>query len=136
MSGKPFLDTNVVVYAFSVGDVRNAVAEKLVGAGGVVSVQVLNEFVNVSRRKRRRSWDDIRSELQLLYEAFETVPVLVETHRLSVSISSGHGLSIYDSLIVAAARLAGCPVLYTEDLQDGRRIEGVLIRNPFIVPAP
>lgn len=131
MRGRPFIDTNVIVYAFSVGDVRKPVAERLVGAGGVVSVQVLNEFVNVSLRKRRRSWSAIRSELQLLYEVFETVPLLLETHRVAVRFAADHGLSIYDSLIVAAAKLAGCPILYSEDLQDGRTLDGVLIRNPF-----
>jgi predicted nucleic acid-binding protein len=55
MNGKPFLDTNIIVYAFSSNDPRNARAEALLEAGGVINVQVLNEFVNVSRRNQGRS---------------------------------------------------------------------------------
>ena len=51
MNDKPFLDTNIIVYAFSSNDPRSEKAETLLTAGGIISVQVLNEFVNVSRRK-------------------------------------------------------------------------------------
>ena len=59
------------------------------------------------------------------------VPLTDETHRLAIDISRRYGLRIYNGLILSAAKHAGCRVLYTEDLQDGQIIEGVLVRNPF-----
>ena len=61
MNAKAFLDTNIIIYAFSSNDPRRDKAEALLHAGGIISVQVLNEFVNVSRRKIHRDWDEIRS---------------------------------------------------------------------------
>jgi len=58
-------------------------------------------------------------------------PVTVETHTRGLDVGERCGLSLYDSMIVAAALLAGCDTLYSEDLQDGQRIDGLLIRNPF-----
>ena len=60
MSDRPFLDTNVVLYAFRQGDPRSQRAEFLLAAGGTLSVQVLNEFVNVARRKLNKSWEEVR----------------------------------------------------------------------------
>jgi predicted nucleic acid-binding protein len=61
MSAKPFLDTNVIVYAFTSNDPRSGTAETLLAAGGVVGVQILNEFVNVAHRKQRRGWMKLRT---------------------------------------------------------------------------
>ena len=59
MAVKPFLDTNVLLYVFTADDSRNEQAASLIASGGVVSVQVLNEFVEMSRRKLRREWDEV-----------------------------------------------------------------------------
>ncbi len=72
MNAKAFLDTNVIVYAFSSNDPRREQALALVTAGGIVSVQVLNEFVNVSRRKARREWTEIQEALALLKALLDT----------------------------------------------------------------
>ncbi len=66
MSAKPFLDTNIIVYAFSTNDPRSRKAEALLEGGGVISVQVLNEFVHVLRRKQGRDWPEIVEALDLL----------------------------------------------------------------------
>jgi predicted nucleic acid-binding protein len=66
MSAKPFLDTNILVYAFAAGDARSERAEAILTTGGVVSVQVLNEFTNVMRRKLGREWDDVLAALDVL----------------------------------------------------------------------
>ena len=58
MNGKPFFDTNIVLYAFRKDDPRAEVAENLLAGAGAISVQVLNEFAAVARRKFRRSWDE------------------------------------------------------------------------------
>ena len=133
MNGKPFLDTNVLVYAFSTSDRRGETAKKLLAQGGVVSVQVLNEFVNVSRGKLRRDWDAIGQSLQAMREFLDAPASLTdETHRLAFDLSRRYGFAIYDSLILSAARLAGCGIVYTEDFQHGQVVEGVLVQNPFL----
>lgn len=133
MMPKPFLDTNVLLYAFTASDQRNAQAAQLLAAGGVVSVQVLNEFVDVSRRKLRQEWEPIREALEQLSVLLdEPVPVTLATHREAVDIAARYRFRIYDSLLIAAARQAGCRVLYSEDLQHGQLLDGVTIRNPFL----
>src|ERR1700690_674589 len=132
MNDKPFFDTNVILYAFSRDDTRGKVAEILLAAGGALSVQVLNEFVAVSRRKLDKSWEEVRRALDIL-RVFcpEPVPLTVETHEGGVHIAEGFGYSIFDSLIIAAALHAGAGILYTEDMRDGQAIDGLSIRNPF-----
>jgi len=134
MSDKPFLDTNVVLYAFRQGDARSQRAEILLAAGGTLSVQVLNEFVNVARRKLNKRWEEVRRALGIL-RVFcpDPAPVTIETHDRAVQIAERYGYSIFDSLIVAAALERQCEILYSEDLQAGQVIEGRLrVRNPFI----
>jgi predicted nucleic acid-binding protein len=60
MNDKPFLDTSVILCAFRQDDRRSEVGESLLSAGGTLSVQVLNEFVAVSRRKLDKSWGEVR----------------------------------------------------------------------------
>ena len=132
MKDKPFFDTNVVLYAFSQDDARGEVAETLLAAGGTLSVQVLNEFVAVARRKLDKSWEEIRRALEIV-RVFcpEPVPLKVETHERAVYIAERYGYSIFDSLIIAAAIHAGASTLYSEDMRDGQAIDKLTIRNPF-----
>jgi predicted nucleic acid-binding protein len=138
MSDKVFLDTNVLVYAFggkksSTPDSRVDVARQIVAEGGVVSVQVLNEFVQVCCRKAGLSWDQVDSSLQAIKKICSTVvPLTLETHEGAVEISGRYGFQIYDSLILASAQQAECSVIYTEDLQHGQQIETLKIVNPFL----
>jgi predicted nucleic acid-binding protein len=133
MNAKPFLDANVIIYAFSSNDPRNAKAEALLKAGGVVNVQVLNEFANVSRRKQRRDWDEIQEALAVVQTLLGPAqPLTVDVHAAAIPIARDRGFSFYDSLIIAAALRAGCCILYSEDLQPGQTIERLEIRNPFI----
>lgn len=134
MSARPFIDSNVIVYAFADGDRRRERAADVLASGGLVSVQVLNEFVNVSRKRRKRAWDDILAELRIIGSAVETVPLLVETHRDALHIARQTDFSFHDSLLIAAASQAGCGILYSEDMQHGQTIDGVTITNPFLAP--
>jgi predicted nucleic acid-binding protein len=132
MNAKPFLDTNILIYAFTRNDPRGPKAEAIVEAGGIVSVQVLNEFVNVCRRKLNLEWSGIDEARQVLKNLLDPpVPLTLEVHESAVVLSRDHGLAFYDSLIVAAATSAKCDALYTEDMQDGRKIGPLTILNPF-----
>lgn len=133
MSGKVFLDTNILLYTIGQDDVRTPVAEALVQQGGVVSVQVLNELASVAHRKLKMSWQDITDALGALRVLCPSVvPVTVETHGAALRLAMRHRFHIYDALIVAAALEADCRTLYSEDMQSGQVIGGRLtIRNPF-----
>jgi predicted nucleic acid-binding protein len=133
MSDRSFFDTNVIVHAFRRDDPRSQVAETLLAAGGALSVQVLNEFVSVARRKLGRRWEEVRRALNILHTLCPApVPLTVETHEAALRIAEKHGYGIYDALVIASALEAGCATLYSEDLHDGQTFDGQLtIRNPF-----
>ncbi len=133
MNAKPFLDTNILVYAFTTGDRRSMTALNLLGAGGVVSVQVLNEFVNVARRKLRFQRAEVESALRALRTILDPpIPLTVDLHESAVALAREHRLSFYDALIIAAADQANCAILLTEDMQHGKRMGTLTIRNPFL----
>jgi len=127
-----FFDTNIILYLLSGDDARADRAEKELSAGGVVSVQVLNEFASVASRKLNMSIAEIREVLATIRAVCKIVPLSAETHDLGLQIADRYGLSVYDAMIVAAALLAGCKTVISEDMQDGLVVKGrVRIRNPF-----
>lgn len=133
MRVEAFFDTNVLIYAVALDDPRNARAEELLASGGTVSVQVLNEFVSVARRKILMPWREVMGALEVFRVLCPSpLPITMEMHEAALKIAEYHGFGIYDALVVAAALQAGCAVLYSEDFQDGQTIDGQLtIRNPF-----
>jgi predicted nucleic acid-binding protein len=133
MPAKDFLDTNVLIYAVAKNDPRASKAEALLASGGIVSIQSLNEFVSVARRKLGMSWKEIRESLNLICALCpDPVPISLGTHKAALGIAEKYGYSIYDALVASAALEAGCQTLYSEDLQDGQIINRQLtIRNPF-----
>jgi len=126
-----FLDTNVLLYLLSADPARADRAEEIVAQGGVVSVQVLNEFAAVATRKLGMRIPEAVEALRAIRALCQVVPLQEETHDLGMRIAERHGLSLYDAMIAAAARLAGCRTILSEDMQDGLRLEGMRIRNPF-----
>ena len=133
MAVRAFFDTNVLIYALAKGDPRSGRAEELLAAGGVLSVQILNEFVSVARRKILMSWKEVNEALGAIRVLCSSpLPLTVDTHEAALKIAEQHGYGIYDALVVATALEAGCETLYSEDLHDGQTINGqVTIRNPF-----
>jgi predicted nucleic acid-binding protein len=133
MSGKAFFDTNVLVYVVGQKDKRTDRAEALVAGGGIISVQVLNELANVSRKRLRMSWEEIDDALTAIRVLCPSpLPLTIDTHDAGRRIAAKYGYSMFGGLIVASALEAECETLYSEDLQDGQVIEGrVTIRNPF-----
>lgn len=133
MPGRAFFDTNVLIFAPAKGDPRSKTAEELLAAGGVLSVQILNEFVAVALRKILMSWSEVAEALGAIRVLCSSpLPLTVDTHEAALKIAEKHGYAIYDALVVAAALEAGCETLYSEDLQAGQTINGqVTIRNPF-----
>ena len=127
-----FLDTNVLLYLLSGDDSKADRAEGELNAGGVVSVQVLNEFASVTSRKLKMSIAEIREMLATIRAICKVVPVSEETHDLGLQVAEQIGLSIYDAMIVASAVLAGCKTIVSEDMQDCQIVQGRLrVWNPF-----
>jgi len=133
VSADVFFDTNVLIYANTREDYRTETARRLLLDGGLVGVQVLNEFASVARAKLGMTWAEVQ-------EVIENILILcpnprslgIETHMRALGISRKYGFSIWDGLIVAAAVEAGCSKLLTEDLQHGQVVDGVRIENPFL----
>jgi predicted nucleic acid-binding protein len=128
---RAFFDTNVLVYAVT-ADPRKRQADSILRAGGIVSVQVLNEFANVAHKKLRHDWTGIEFALDQFRLSFEAVwPLTIDTHTAALSIARDSRLPFHDALIVASAIEAGCDTLYSEHMQHDRAIGGLTIRNPF-----
>lgn len=133
--GEHFFDTHVVLHLLSADTAKADRAEELLARGGMISVQVLNEFVAVASRKLHMPFAEIRDVLDQVRAVCAVEPMTVHTHERALKIAERYGLSIYDALIGAAALLAGCTTLYSEDMQDGQIIDRQLtIRNPFAAP--
>ncbi|WP_439401965.1 PIN domain-containing protein [Bradyrhizobium sp. DASA03068] len=131
-----FIDTNILVYAQQSGS-KATISRDLIARGGTISVQVLNELINVLRKKDNRSWRDIELVLDDVDAALDpALPLTAATTRAALALARDHGFSYYDALIVAAAIEASCDTLYSEDLQHGRSIGGLVIVNPFLGVTP
>jgi predicted nucleic acid-binding protein len=126
-----FFDTNILVYAQQPG-VKGDRARALFAGGGKLSVQVLNEFTAVSRRKQAKEWHEITEAISdVLTLVDPPLALTLDLHTLARLLSEEHQLSVYDALIVAAAIEAECDTLFTEDLQHGRKFGDLTIVNPF-----
>jgi predicted nucleic acid-binding protein len=132
-SRRPFYDTNILLYLLSTEVTISRNADRFFLAGGKVSVQVLNEFTNIARKKHRLEVKAIRPLLAAIRNAFAVVPVTAEIHDAGLRLIERHGFSTYDAMIVAAALASDCDVLLSEDMQHGMVVDGRLtIVNPFL----
>jgi predicted nucleic acid-binding protein len=128
-----FIDTNVLLYLASNNAEKAERAESIVASGATISVQVLNEFANVARRKMQLTWDETHAFLDSLRGLLAVDPITIETHVDGLRLAERYKLSIYDSMILASAVQAKCDVVWSEDMQSGLQIDGaVTIRNPFL----
>ena len=138
MSATRFIDTNVIVYAHDTTDpVKQAVAQQLITdamrrGDGAISVQVLGEFFHtVAVRRKLMTAAEALLIIEGLEAGFTTLPVTPPLVKEAVATHQRYQLSYWDSLIVAAARDAGCTEIHSEDLSDGQDYGGVVVVNPF-----
>jgi predicted nucleic acid-binding protein len=125
----------MLIYAVceSETDARAMIAQRLLATGGHTSVQVLNEFAEVARRKFNKNWKEISRALDDIRSLCQPVtPLTVSVHEAALKIAADSGYNFYDALILAAAIDVGCDTLYSEDMQNGQKIGPVTIRNPFL----
>jgi len=126
-----FIDSNVILYLLSSDSAKADRAEAVLNKGGVISVQVLNEVASVCLRKIKMSWEEIDAVLLAVKTACDVVPLTLESHEKAVQIAKRYQLSLYDSNICASAIASGAKVLLSEDMQDGLKIDGLIVKNPF-----
>ncbi len=119
-----FFDTNVLLYVAS-GDAAKADrAEEQIGAGGMISVQILNEIANVARRKMGMSWTETRAFLSMIHALLSVQPLTIDIHGTGLALAERFGLSTYEAMIAASALHAECDTLWSEDMQDGIALDG------------
>lgn len=137
MTGRTFIDTNVLVYAFDRRDrakfalARSLLVMLIVSESALISTQVLQELYNALTKKLSlppRSAQTIVRECS----AFEVVQVTPEIIDAAIETAISSKIGLWDALIVAAAARSGCPTLLTEDLNHGQEIDGVRVVNPFL----
>ncbi len=131
MSGT-FLDTNILIYAFSQAP-QGARARDLLGRADKTGVQNLNEFANVARNKLSMSWAEVRESIVQIRSLCAIVaPLDLALHERGMALAERYALACFDALVVAAALDSGCHTLLSEDMHDGLVVEERLtIRNPF-----
>lgn len=136
-TGRVFVDTNVLVYVYDNDEPhkQQVAAQTLAEVGAervVLSAQVLNEFVVTVTRKLARPLDEARTrEAVEVLGQLDVVPVDAGLVAAGVLRSQRSQLSLWDALVVEAARRAGCTTLLTEDLHAGTDYDGVRVVDPF-----
>jgi predicted nucleic acid-binding protein len=140
MNDKYFIDTNVFIYSFDIDQSsKQERSIELIQVGlstglGIISTQVIQEFLNVATRKFAipMKLEDSKAYLRLVMNPLCQVYPDLALFEACLDIQSETGYSFFDSLILAAAIRGGCDFLFTEDMQDGQEIYSVTIKNPYI----
>jgi predicted nucleic acid-binding protein len=136
MTAASFVDTNVVLYADDADaggkrEVARALLTRIFAdRSAVVSVQVLQEYFSAATRRLGLPADAARSRVEALGR-LDVVTLVADDVLAAIDLHRLHSLSIWDALIVRAALISGCTILYSEDLQSGRRFERLQVVNPF-----
>jgi len=131
-----FIDTNIIVYANDARDKEkqaialNVITEHMKTGMGVISTQVLQEYVHVALNKLHQRQDVILRQLVLLEElnVVQQSPALI---RRAVEIKAAYQISFWDACIIAAAEYAKCSVILSEDMNAGQFYSGIVMQNPF-----
>lgn len=121
----------MILYLLSADTQKADKAEAILEAGGVISVQVLNEITSVCHKKIKMDWVEIEAVLQAVKASVQVVPLTEQTHAHAIELCKRYQLSFYDAHICAAAISVNATELLSEDMQDGLEVEGMLVKNPF-----
>lgn len=131
MTAKVFIDTNIVGYLISSDSVKRERAKVIMQDKPVISTQVANEFINICMIKAKLGLTVTHRLIEALLTICPVMPIDDKTVRDAMKIARRYQFSHWDCLIIAAARQAGCTILYSEDLQHGQRIDQLTLINPF-----
>jgi predicted nucleic acid-binding protein len=130
------LDTNILFYAVDTDagekhDIARAIVGWAAHANCVLTVQALAEFYHAATRKRMADSGKAARLVLRWRQLFETTAADAQTVENAVKLEQDHGVSFWDAMLLATARQAACAVILSEDMQDGHRLTGLQIINPF-----
>jgi predicted nucleic acid-binding protein len=130
------LDTNVLAYAEGANgavmrDKALELIQRLPSEAIVLPVQTLGELFNVLVRKAKRRPSRARAAVLSWRDSYAVVETSAAVIVNATDLASDHGLTIWDSVVLAAAAEAECRLLLSEDLQEGFTWRGVTVTNPF-----
>lgn len=135
MNGKVFFDTNILIYCYTTTEpAKQTVATGLAqNPEAWVSTQVLQEISNTLRKRFGKSWSEIESVIKEVCQNFNVHQNREDTIFDALRIADRYQYSFYDSVILSSSLQIGCHTVYSEDMQHGQVIDGVLtIINPFL----
>lgn len=134
MTNRFALDTNVLIYLHDLSNLSKAqIAKDLLSENPVISSQVISEYINVTRRILDFSKNELLEQTAALFATCIVPATTPEIIYYAAGLIKKYNFQIFDAIIVAAAILAKCDVLYSEDMHHGLLVENQLtILNPFI----
>lgn len=135
MKDKVFLDSNIVIYAYSDDDpLKRSIVQDILNKHDimVISTQVINEFINVMIKKKKLDYGQISLAVNELFSVLLVDAITMEVIQKAINISIKHGYSYFDSLMLSSAIMSGCSIFYSEDMHNRHVVEKHLeIVNPF-----
>ena len=136
MNGREFVDTNVLIYAFdrTAGKKRETAATLLARLWsdriGYLSLQVLQEFYVTATKKLKMAPAEAYAQIDRFGKWTVHRPE-VDDVLVAIQLHREKKISFWDAMILRSAMSSGCDLLWSEDLSDGQRWDGVIVRNPF-----
>ena len=133
MRGKAFIDTNIFIYLYSEDEPnkKSLCIEYLQNHDCITSTQAINELSNVLTRKWKLPAKDVKNVISEIQSSCRIELINIEVITRALSIHEKYGYSYYDCLMLSAAILNGCYYIFSEDMQDGQKIDGLEIVNIF-----
>ncbi|MCT7406170.1 PIN domain-containing protein [Aliarcobacter cryaerophilus] len=134
MKDKIFIDTNILLYAYSTEKNKQEIAQNIINTNNniYISKQVINETINILIKKFKLNIKDIINVVKELEKEFIILDFDIQIQLNALKLKQNYNLQFYDALIVSTALKNSCTILYSEDMQDKLVIEKKLkIINPF-----
>jgi predicted nucleic acid-binding protein len=131
------LDSNILIYAElepeSDKGTRSADLILRAARNGVIPAQVLGEYLRFIQRRVPDAFEGAIRQASLYQAAFLTPPTTDAIINRASALAHAHRVQLWDCVVCTAATQAGAKVLLTEDMQDGRILDGLRLINPFAV---
>ena len=134
MNGKVFFDSNILIYAYSSDDIfKQNCVQKLSDSHDaiIISTQVIHEFINVMTKKKKLNYSQVTLAIDEMYKNFTVEIIDQTTIKKAIAIATRYSYSYFDSLMISAALISNCSILYSEDMHNQHVIENITITNPF-----
>jgi predicted nucleic acid-binding protein len=135
MSDNIFIDTNILVYLYSIDEPqkKNLVEQFILSNSNnaIISTQVINEFISVLHKKKKIDLRTISNAVQQIASVIKMAIITGQTIQSALLIAEKYKYSYFDCLMIASAIENNCKILFTEDMQNQHSIDKLIIKNPF-----